>query len=88
MNYEDLTPEQQEKARACKTSDELRGLALENGIELSDEQIDKISGGWKDGCSYSEPTECPICGGTDFYEIDKNTGYTKKTVCRKCGNMW
>ena len=46
MNFEDLTPEQQEKALACKTPDELVELAKSEGVELSDEQLDNISGGW------------------------------------------
>ena len=45
MNYEDLTPEQQEKAKACKSIDELIELAKTEGVELSDEQVEAISGG-------------------------------------------
>ena len=48
MNYEDLTPEQQDKVKACASPDELVALAQEEGYELSDEQLDSISGGW--GC--------------------------------------
>ena len=36
MNYEDLTPEQQEKAKAGKSIDELIELAKTEGVELSD----------------------------------------------------
>ena len=50
MNFEDLTPEQKEKALACKTPDELIALAKEEGYELSDAELDGIAGGaWK-GC--------------------------------------
>lgn len=45
MEYKDLSPEQQEKASACKTAEELITLAKEEGMELSEEQIDSISGG-------------------------------------------
>lgn len=45
MKFEDLTPQQKEKAIACKTPDELLELAKEEGFELSDEQLDSISGG-------------------------------------------
>ena len=41
----DLTPEQKEKARACKSADELIALADSEGVELSDEQIEAIAGG-------------------------------------------
>ena len=40
-----LTDEQREKAAACKSSDELFALLGELGVELSDEQMDKIAGG-------------------------------------------
>lgn len=45
MNFSDLTPEQQEKAKACKTSDELVSLAKAEGVELSDDELEAISGG-------------------------------------------
>ena len=41
----DLTPEQMEKARACKTPDEVLALAKEEGYELSDGDLEAISGG-------------------------------------------
>ena len=49
-DYKDeLTPEQLEKARACRSADELAQLAREEGVELSDEQLDGIAGGtWYD----------------------------------------
>ena len=44
-----LTPEQMERARACKSVDELVQLAQDEGVELDDEQIEGISGGtWYD----------------------------------------
>ena len=47
--FDELTDEQMEKARECTNSDELVELAKSEGIELSDEQLDAISGGaWYD----------------------------------------
>ena len=46
MNLEDLTPEQQEKAKACKTPEDVLALAKEVGYELSDEELAGIAGGW------------------------------------------
>ncbi len=40
-----LTPEQIEKAKAAKSVDELLALAKEEGIELTDEQLEAINGG-------------------------------------------
>ena len=45
MNFSDLTPEQQEKARACKTPEDILALAKEEGFELSDEDLEAVSGG-------------------------------------------
>lgn len=40
-----LNDEQKEKAKLCKTTDELMALAGEWGIEIPDELADIISGG-------------------------------------------
>ena len=47
MEPKDLTPEQKERARACKDPEELLALAREEGYELSDEELGAISGGWE-----------------------------------------
>ncbi len=43
--WDSLTDEQKEKAKECKTADELLKLAGEEGIELPDEVLDAASGG-------------------------------------------
>ena len=45
MDIKDLTPEQKAKAMACTSSEELVAFAKENGIKLTDEQLDAIAGG-------------------------------------------
>ena len=45
MNLQDLTPEQKEKALACKTPEELLALAEEEGYNISDEELQSIAGG-------------------------------------------
>lgn len=45
MNFEDLTHQQLEKAQACTSAEELIQLASSEGIELTDEQMDAITGG-------------------------------------------
>lgn len=41
-----LTDEQRAKVAACKTTEDLLALAKEEGVELSDKQMEEISGGW------------------------------------------
>ena len=45
MGFDDLSTDMQEKARAAKTMEDLEELAHESGQELSDEDLDSISGG-------------------------------------------
>ena len=45
MDIKDLTPEQMEKAKACKTPEEMLALAKEEGYELSEDELNAISGG-------------------------------------------
>lgn len=45
MNLEDLDPKLQERARACKTPEELVELARNEGVTLTEEQIERVSGG-------------------------------------------
>ena len=60
MKFDDLTPEQQEKARAAKTPDGILALAREEGYELSDDELGAVSGGW-DHCS-QENHGCGMIG--------------------------
>ena len=56
--WESLTDEQKEKARACKTVDELLKLAGEEKIELPDDMLDAVSGGvWAPTSTYNPADE-------------------------------
>ena len=44
-NVHTVTAEQKEKAKACKTPEEMLALAKDEGYELSDEELEDISGG-------------------------------------------
>ncbi len=44
--WDSLTDEQKEKAKNCKTMDELTALAAKEGIELPDEVLDAVAGGY------------------------------------------
>ena len=61
-----MTPEQIEKAKACKTAEELFALAKEEGMELSEKELDAVSGGtWING-QYFKCTTFG-CGGYDCF---------------------
>lgn len=45
MSFDNLTPEQMEQAKACKTAEEIAALAKEDGTELADEALEGIAGG-------------------------------------------
>ena len=45
MAAEGITSERMERAKACRTADELSSLAAEEGFELSDEMLEGVAGG-------------------------------------------
>ena len=51
-----------QKAKACESTAEILAVAKSSGIELTDQELDAISGGWS---SEKEP-HCPYCDGTQF----------------------
>ena len=53
MKYKDinLSPELREKAKACKTSEEMLALAKKEGYKLSEEELAAVSGGGTWSCS-------------------------------------
>ena len=82
-----LSDEQIAKVKACKNHDELLSLAKEEGIELTDEQLQVVSGGG--ACSVISdvgdkinPWDCPKCGA------NKPVKDGKKYTCEKCGYTW
>ncbi|MDO4532406.1 MAG: Nif11-like leader peptide family natural product precursor [Coriobacteriia bacterium] len=58
MNFDNLTAELKEKARNCKTPEEILALAKEEGYELSDKEIEEISGSFP-WCSDMAADDCP-----------------------------
>ena len=81
-----LTEEQIKKAKDCKNQEELLAFAQAEGIQLTDEQLEAVSGGW---CS--ETTEpCPKCGSTSIKKEHRGNDVHMHTVfiCKKCGHEW
>ena len=70
----DLSPELQEKARECKTTEELNEFLAENDIELPEDALEMVSGGICTG-------DCPKGGK---HEWDVCSSYKE---CKKCGEI-
>ncbi len=79
-----LTEEQIAKAKACKTQEELLALAKEEGINLTEEQLQTVTGG---SACLTTPNECPKCHSHDI-ETDYGVGIGYFCTCNKCGHEW
>ncbi len=85
--WEHLTDEQRERAKECKSMDELMQLAGRIGVELPDEMLDTAAGGngYYAVKSSLSSANCPKCGRmidsyNDRRQFDGNTG--AKFWCR------
>lgn len=82
-----LTEEQIAKIRKCKSQDELLELAKNEGVELSDEQLEAVAGGFCDSSDFR--WQCPKCGSSDTEvreRYEKGTPNEYVLVhCNKCG---
>ena len=78
MKFDDLTPEQLAKTKACRTPEDILMLAKEEGYELTNEELEQITGGTADWFETGNYT-CPNCGNQIFTQ----PGYVK---CPECGN--
>ena len=45
MEFDEISQELKDRARACKTPEEMLALAKDEGITLSDEELEQIAGG-------------------------------------------
>ena len=70
-----LSKEQLMKAKACKSKEELLALAKEEGIELTNEQLEAVSGG---GCSDIVRT-CPWCGS--YFAVQRSGEFFHCEFC-------
>ena len=82
MNFDDLkNPELQKKLMSAKTPDEMVALVKERGVELTDEQMEKIAGGyeWTDTTQYYHT--CGTCGR----EVVWTESSGRPNYCPFCG---
>ena len=77
----ELSPEMQEKARQCKTMEELQAMLAENDVELSEDALEAVAGGCSAADVYKQGTifkgECPHCGGDLKYH---DTCYNERGI--------
>ena len=52
-----LTDEQKERAEAARTPEEFLAIAKETGYQISEEQLNAMSGGWGSDCG---DKFCPV----------------------------
>ncbi len=79
MRTQDMTPEQIEEAKKLATPEQMLAYARDNGIDLTDDEMDSIAGGYGSG----EAIVCPYCGSTDI-----NTRVKEAYECRACGKAF
>ena len=91
-NYiKDLSPELQEKARACGSVDELVALAKEVEVPLPGEALAAIAGGEdQEVGKCHNGAKCPKCGCTRIgYQEDTVSYYIHyHYCCTGCGYEW
>ncbi len=90
MKLEDWSPEQVEKAKACKTPEDILALAREEGYELSDEELDGLSGGWdpvQKAVDRLAPA-CPQCSSRQVSVFPMPLTGVTHCVCHNCGYQW
>ena len=58
MDLNSLSPELKEKVAECKSSEELMKLAMDEGMELTDEQLEAVAGG--DCSGWIDKTDCGV----------------------------
>ena len=68
----DLSPELQQKARQCKTKDELLQLAAENGLEIPEDALEAVAG----GC-FTSKTETWVCNACNSSMREEESGYPR-----------
>ena len=86
--WDSLTDEQKEKIRACKTVDEAIALAGKEGIELPDEALDAVAGGYIVNLGskflvvddYEREEKASASSKEEAQRIARNMGYSDEEV--------
>ena len=78
-----MSEEQIAKVKACKNTEEMLSVAKEEGIQLTDEQLEAVNGGActetvTPGKGYGRSAKCPNCGRYGWCEMLKKKGGTRQ----------
>lgn len=57
--FDDMSEDLKSQLQECKTPEEMFALASEEGVELTDEQLEVVSGGWGDCSDQCHMDACP-----------------------------
>ena len=79
--FKSLSKEQMAKLKGCNNVEELLALAKQEGIELTDEQLEAVSGGCGTTTGY---WGCPYCG---YRWGAESVGYPRLR-CHGCGRVY
>ena len=82
-----LTEEQISRVKACKNIEETLAVAKEEGIELTEEQLEAVSGGCGTGHGSTWYTGgvCPNCMGTNTKTYNGTWSHGSTIKCFDCG---
>lgn len=90
MQIETLTPEQCERIANAQGPEEILAIAAEEGYELSEEELDEISGGdWSIKDKIKKALQCPNCGSYEVHRFPQPgvTGVVQ-CACKSGGFQW
>ena len=77
MKFEEMTQEQIDQAKACRTKEEIRAFIQDNHIDLSPEQMEQITGGYGDRETNSCGRKPRVCDNSP--DGDHHWEYTGET---------
>lgn len=82
-----LSEEQIARAKTCKNQEEVLKLAKEEGLELTDEQLEAVAGGCE--TPKKRVIKCE-CGSTNVKTTLYRNNIGSETVCEclDCGKKW
>jgi len=83
MRLEDLTAEQRTQI-AGKSPEEILALVEKEGLELTDQELEQVAGGWGES-----GTKCPKCGSGNVVmtQPDPHSAWMVYD-CVDCGHHW